>query len=230
MFTFQILRRRLVSSGGGGSSGGSSTSSSSSEDNRFVAAKRDVKMPARTGQESVSIRPSMSTRTTAGAPAASGMASGERLLDTAVSAASASSATVSASASSAATARSGARAARTPRPPKRLVCECVSLCIMIRFSAYIWSNTFFLSQVLSASKAISEWRMIRHGDRVLVGLSGGKDSLTLLHILLELRRRAPIHFDIGAATVDPGVAAFDPRPLIPCVIKVFIFAVPDVNR
>ena len=75
-----------------------------------------------------------------------------------------------------------------------------------------------LSQVLSASKAISEWRMIRHGDRVLVGLSGGKDSLTLLHILLELRRRAPIHFDIGAATVDPGVAAFDPRPLIPCVI------------
>ena len=144
MFTFQILRRRLVSSGGGGSSGGSSTSSSSSEDNRFVAAKRDVKMPARTGQESVSIRPSMSTRTTAGAPAASGMAGGERLLDTAVSAASASSATVSASASSAATARSGARAARTPRPPKRLVCvKCVSLCIMIRFSAYIWSNTFF---------------------------------------------------------------------------------------
>ena len=50
-------------------------------------------------------------------------------------------------------------------------------------------------------QAIRDWRMIEEGDRLVVGLSGGKDSLTLLFALLDLQRRAPIKFTVAAATV-----------------------------
>ena len=62
-------------------------------------------------------------------------------------------------------------------------------------------------------RAIADYAMIRDGDRILLGLSGGKDSLSLLHILRHLQRHAPIRFDIGAITVDPMVDGFDPSPL-----------------
>ena len=48
------------------------------------------------------------------------------------------------------------------------------------------------------------YNMILDGDRIAVGLSGGKDSLTLLWLLSERRRRAPIHYEILAIHVDPG--------------------------
>ena len=63
-------------------------------------------------------------------------------------------------------------------------------------------------------QAVAEWDMIQEGDRLLLGLSGGKDSLCLLHALHEIQRRAPINFEIACATVDPGTVAFNPRPLI----------------
>jgi len=63
-------------------------------------------------------------------------------------------------------------------------------------------------------QAIRDWRMIEDGDRLVVGLSGGKDSLTLLFALLDLQRRAPVKFTVSAATVDPMTPSFDPRPLI----------------
>ncbi|CAM9992906.1 unnamed protein product, partial [Heterosigma akashiwo] len=63
--------------------------------------------------------------------------------------------------------------------------------------------------------AIKEWGMIKEGDRLCLGLSGGKDSLALLHVLLALQRKAPIRFELACATVDPMTASFDPRPLIP---------------
>lgn len=63
-------------------------------------------------------------------------------------------------------------------------------------------------------KAISDYQMIREGDRVLLGLSGGKDSLSLLHLLLHFQRHAPISFEVAAMTVDPQSGEFDPSPMI----------------
>jgi tRNA(Ile)-lysidine synthase TilS/MesJ len=62
-------------------------------------------------------------------------------------------------------------------------------------------------------RAIGDYEMIRPHDRVLLGVSGGKDSLSLLHILRSLQRRAPIAFDLGVVTVDPQIAGFDPSEL-----------------
>lgn len=68
-------------------------------------------------------------------------------------------------------------------------------------------------------RAISDYQMIREGDRILVGLSGGKDSLSLLHLLLHLQRCAPIRFDVAALTVDPMVEGFEPAQLKPYLAK-----------
>jgi len=54
------------------------------------------------------------------------------------------------------------------------------------------------------TKAIVEYGLIEHGDRVMVGLSGGKDSWALLQILDVLRQRAPIDFSLIAVNVDSG--------------------------
>ncbi len=53
-------------------------------------------------------------------------------------------------------------------------------------------------------EAIGRFKMIREGDRVAVGFSGGKDSFTLLEALLLLRDRAPVNFTVCAFTVDQG--------------------------
>jgi len=62
-------------------------------------------------------------------------------------------------------------------------------------------------------RAIADFNMIREGDRVLLGLSGGKDSLSLLHILRHLQRHAPIRFELAALTVDPQIEGFHPETL-----------------
>ena len=66
-----------------------------------------------------------------------------------------------------------------------------------------------------AGKAIADYAMIKPDDRILPGLSGGKDSLSLLHIPLHLKKHAPIYFEVGVVTVDPQSDAFDPSPLKP---------------
>lgn len=67
------------------------------------------------------------------------------------------------------------------------------------------------------NQAIFNWDMIENGDRLLLGLSGGKDSLSLLHCLLEFRRKMPIQFELELCTIDPMTPSFDPSPLIPYV-------------
>jgi tRNA(Ile)-lysidine synthase TilS/MesJ len=62
-------------------------------------------------------------------------------------------------------------------------------------------------------RAIADYQMIQEGDRLLLGLSGGKDSLSLLHLLHHLKSYAPVNFELAVATVDPGIEGFDPSPL-----------------
>jgi len=69
------------------------------------------------------------------------------------------------------------------------------------------------SLLRKVGRAIVDYAMIRENDRILLGVSGGKDSLTLLHLLRHLSTYAPVKFDLGVITVDPEVEGFDPRSL-----------------
>lgn len=58
-------------------------------------------------------------------------------------------------------------------------------------------------------KAIEHYQMIEEGDKIAVGLSGGKDSITLLMSLKALQRFYPKHFDIVAISVNPNFEFFN---------------------
>ncbi len=62
-------------------------------------------------------------------------------------------------------------------------------------------------------KAIGDFNLIEDQDRILVALSGGKDSWSLLYALRALQRKAPVNYEVAAATVHPGPEGFDTRSL-----------------
>jgi len=82
-------------------------------------------------------------------------------------------------------------------------------------------------------EAIETFEMIKPGDRVLVCLSGGKDSLTLLHTMKQYQYYTKMAFDLGAMTIDPLSSAYDPRPLIPYLKELnvpYLYEEQDIMR
>ena len=63
-------------------------------------------------------------------------------------------------------------------------------------------------------QACKDFNMLQPNDRILVCVSGGKDSLTLLHVMLSIQRVLPFKIQIGAMTVNPMSEDFNPTPLI----------------
>ena len=71
-----------------------------------------------------------------------------------------------------------------------------------------------IKRILSFTRrAVDDYQMIEPGDRIAVGVSAGKDSLTLLCALAELRRFYPIPFELIAITIDMGFEGVDFTPI-----------------
>src|SRR5262249_53127707 len=88
--------------------------------------------------------------------------------------------------------------------------------IEIRLGAILWHSRSDMSykrpletrRDKKVTRGITEYGLIEDGDRVMVGLSGGKDSWALLNILDVLRKRAPIQFSLVAVCVDSGYEGY----------------------
>ena len=61
-----------------------------------------------------------------------------------------------------------------------------------------------------AGKAIMDFHMINEGDKIAVAVSGGKDSLSLMHVLRHRQKISPINFEFQAVHIDFEFSDFDP--------------------
>jgi tRNA 2-thiocytidine biosynthesis protein TtcA len=80
------------------------------------------------------------------------------------------------------------------------------------------NNKLFKRLARQVGQAIVDFNMIEEGDKVMVCLSGGKDSYAMLEILMRLRERAPINFDIVAVNLDQKQPGF-PEHVLPEYLK-----------
>ncbi len=62
--------------------------------------------------------------------------------------------------------------------------------------------------IRAAAEAVRDFDLVGEGDRIMVAISGGKDSYTLLHVLMRLRERAPVDFELVAVNLDQGQPGF----------------------
>ncbi len=64
-----------------------------------------------------------------------------------------------------------------------------------------------------AGKAVADYGMIEEGDRLLVGISGGVDSMMLMQVLTRLQKRAPVRFELFGIHIDEGFTGLQHEPL-----------------
>ncbi len=76
------------------------------------------------------------------------------------------------------------------------------------------NNKLFKRLACQVGEAVTDYNMIEDGDKVMVCLSGGKDSYTMLELLMRLRERAPINFEIVTVNLDQKQPGF-PEHVLP---------------
>ncbi len=78
----------------------------------------------------------------------------------------------------------------------------------MRSSSPYYKSRLFVQVSKRAGKAMMDYQMLQDGDKVAVAVSGGKDSLALLHILRFRRTFIPVRVELMAVSVDPGLPGF----------------------